>query len=52
MNDQTLTKAKSPAFWVPTLYIAEGLPFVATMTVSTLMYKSLGLSDTKIAAFA
>jgi PAT family beta-lactamase induction signal transducer AmpG len=44
-------KGAHPALWVPTLYTAEGLPFVATMTVSVLMYKSLGLTDTKIAAF-
>ncbi len=40
-----------PVFWVPTLYFSEGLPFVATATVSVLMYKSLGLSDTQIAFF-
>ncbi|MBP1649416.1 MAG: hypothetical protein H6Q30_2861, partial [Bacteroidetes bacterium] len=34
------TKDKRPALWVPTLYFAEGLPFVAIATVSTLMYKS------------
>jgi PAT family beta-lactamase induction signal transducer AmpG len=40
-----------PAFWVPTLYIAEGLPFVVVNVVSVLMYKSLGISDAKIAFF-
>lgn len=38
-----------PARWVPTLYFAEGLPFVAIAMVSTLMYKSLGISDAQIA---
>jgi MFS transporter, PAT family, beta-lactamase induction signal transducer AmpG len=38
-----------PARWVPTLYFAEGLPFVAIAMVSTLMYKSMGISDTLIA---
>jgi PAT family beta-lactamase induction signal transducer AmpG len=42
---------KHPALWVPTLYFSEGLPFVATATVSVLMYKSLGLSDAQIAFF-
>lgn len=41
----------SPAFWVPTLYFAEGLPFVLIATVSTLMYKSMGISDAQIAFF-
>jgi PAT family beta-lactamase induction signal transducer AmpG len=45
------TKGFHPALWVPTLYIAEGLPFVATSIVAALMYKSLGLPDSKIAAF-
>lgn len=38
-----------PARWVPTVYFAEGLPFVAVATVSTLMYKSMGISDAQIA---
>ncbi len=42
---------KHPASWVPSLYFAEGLPFVATSVVSVLMYKSLGLSDSEIAFF-
>lgn len=44
-------KKRSPAFWVPTLYTAEGLPFVIVNVVSVLMYKSLGISDAKIAFF-
>lgn len=44
-------KKGHPAFWVPTLYFSEGLPFVATSVVSVLMYKSLGLSDSEIAFF-
>jgi PAT family beta-lactamase induction signal transducer AmpG len=48
---QKVLKQKHPATWVPTLYFSEGLPFVATATVSVLMYKSLGLTDTQIAFF-
>ena len=40
-----------PASWVPTLYTAEGLPFVMVNVVSVFMYKSLGLPDSKIAFF-
>lgn len=40
-----------PATWVPTLYTAEGLPFVVVNVVSVLMYRSLGLSDAQIAFF-
>jgi PAT family beta-lactamase induction signal transducer AmpG len=45
------SSATHPALWVPTLYFAEGLPFVMIATVSVLMYKSLGISDAKIAFF-
>jgi MFS transporter, PAT family, beta-lactamase induction signal transducer AmpG len=44
-------KGAHPAAWVPTLYLAEGLPFITTLTVSVLMYKSLGLTDTQIAFY-
>lgn len=45
------TTSSHPALWVPTLYFAEGLPFVMIATVSVLMYKSLGISDAQIAFF-
>jgi PAT family beta-lactamase induction signal transducer AmpG len=48
---QDHVRQKHPATWVPTLYFSEGLPFVATATVSVLMYKNLGLADAQIAFF-
>lgn len=45
------SKPRHPALWVPTLYTAEGLPFVVVNVVSVLMYKSLGLADSQIAFF-
>ena len=41
----------SPWGWVPTLYFAEGLPYVAVMTLSVILYKRLGLSNTEIALY-
>lgn len=41
-------KPKNPWAWVPSLYFAEGLPYVAVMTISILVYKQLGLSNTEI----
>ncbi len=41
--DNNVEKKRSPAFWVPTLYTAEGLPFVIVNVVSVLMYKSFSL---------
>ncbi len=40
---------RTPAYWVPTLYFAEGLPFVAIAAASSLMYKNMGVSDAQIA---
>src|SRR5438477_2508430 len=37
--------------WIPTLYLAEGLPYVVVMTVSVIMYKSFGLSNTDVALY-
>ncbi len=37
--------------WLPSLYFAEGLPFVAVMTVSVIMYKRLDISNTEIAFY-
>ena len=30
-------KQRNPWFWIPTLYIAEGLPNVVVMTVAVVM---------------
>ncbi|MDD6210163.1 MAG: MFS transporter [Bacteroidales bacterium] len=35
--------------WISTLYFAEGLPYVIIMTLSVVMYKRLGISNTDIA---
>lgn len=43
--------ARSPWAWIPTLYFAQGLPYVAVMTISVIMYKRLGLSNTDIALY-
>ncbi len=44
-------KKTSPWAWIPTLYFAEGLPYVAVMTISVIMYKKLGISNTDIALY-
>ncbi len=41
----------SPWLWVPSLYLAEGFPYVMVMTVSVIMYKRLGISNTDIAFY-
>lgn len=41
----------SPWAWIPSLYFAEALPYVAVMSISVAMYKRLGLSNTDIALY-
>jgi PAT family beta-lactamase induction signal transducer AmpG len=42
---------RNPWAWVPSLYFAEGIPYVIVMTVSVIMYKKLGISNTDIALY-
>lgn len=44
-------KHTSPWAWIPTLYFAQGLPYVAVMTISVIMYKRLGISNTELAFY-
>lgn len=46
-----MKKITSPWAWVPSLYFAEGLPYVAVMTISLIMYKRLGLSNAEITLY-
>ena len=51
-NNKSITaRSRSPWAWIPTLYFAQGLPYVAVMTISVIMYKRLGLSNTDIALY-
>lgn len=38
--------------WVPTLYLAEGLPYGIVMTVAGIMYKRMGLDNADVAFYA
>lgn len=37
--------------WIPSLYFAQGIPYVAVNTMSVVMYKRLGVSNTEIALY-
>ena len=45
------SKSRNAWFWVPSLYFAQGIPYVIVMTMSVVMYKRLGLSNTDIALY-
>ncbi len=46
-----LANVKHPLLWVPSLYLAMGLPNVAVSQVSKYMYKNLGISNTDIVLY-
>ncbi len=50
MENKQLKKS-NPWAWIPTLYFAQGIPYVVAMTVSVIMYKRLGISNTDIALY-
>ncbi len=37
--------------WLPSLYYTEGIPYIIVMTLSVIMYKRLGISNTDIALY-
>lgn len=49
MSEQKTTR--NPWAWIPTLYFTQGIPYVMVMSVSVMMYKNLGVSNTNIAFF-
>lgn len=44
-------KKRNTLTWVPTLYFAEGLPYVIVTVISVIMYKRLGLDNEAIAFY-
>jgi PAT family beta-lactamase induction signal transducer AmpG len=45
------TSSRGPWLWIPTLYVAEGLPYALAMSVSVVLYKNLGVSNAAIAFY-
>ena len=48
---ESIVAQRSPWFWVPSLYFSQGIPYVIVMTMSVVMYKRLGISNTDIALY-
>jgi MFS transporter, PAT family, beta-lactamase induction signal transducer AmpG len=48
-NIQPVTR--NPWSWIPTVYFAEGMPYIVVMTVSVIMYKRLNISNAEIAFY-
>lgn len=47
---QQLTR-RNPWTWVPSLYFAEGMPYIIIITLSVVMYKQLGLGNAEVAYY-
>lgn len=41
----------NPWYWVPPLYMTEGLPYVIIIVVSVIMYKNLGIDNSDIGLY-
>ncbi len=50
-NLSPLPPQRSPWAWIPTLYFAQGVPYVVVMTLSVVLYKNLGVSNTDTALY-
>ena len=46
-----MAKVRNSWAWVPTLYFAEGLPYVLVVTVSAIMFKQMGISNSDVALY-
>ena len=44
-------KSRNPWAWIPSLYLAEGLPYALALSLSFVLYKNLGVSNTEITFF-
>ena len=47
----TAVRSRSLWWWIPSLYFGQGIPYVVVMTLSVIMYKKLGISNTDIALY-
>ncbi len=51
MQETKQSEKISPWAWVPSLYFAEGIPYVLVMTLSVIFYKRMGISNSDIALY-
>jgi len=51
MTPSSKIQVRNPWLWVPSLYLAEGIPYAVVMTVSVIMYKRLGIPNDELAFY-
>ena len=49
--DTPKTTTRNPWSWIPSLYLAEGLPNALVASASVVLYKNLGVSNADIAFY-
>lgn len=45
MNSSKLSASRSPWFWIPTLYFAEGIPYFIVNNISVIMFSKMGVPN-------
>src|SRR3954447_1246965 len=50
-SDAAGQSERRPWWWVPSLYFAQGIPYVVVMSVAVIAFKRLGVSNSKIALY-
>jgi MFS transporter, PAT family, beta-lactamase induction signal transducer AmpG len=50
-NELIEPPSRGPWWWVPSLYFAQGVPYVVVMTVAVIMFKRLGVGNAQIALY-
>lgn len=51
MKEIQATKQKSPWWWVPTLYFAEGVPYFVVNNISVMMFTKMGVANGDMSFF-
>ncbi len=51
VSSHNMTKLGTPWLWVPTLYLAEGIPYFLVTTVSITLFTQLGMPNAQMALF-
>lgn len=47
----TEVRERNVWWWIPTLYFGQGIPYAVAITLSVILYKNLGISNTDIALY-
>lgn len=42
---------QTPWLWIPTLYFAEGIPYIVVNTISVILFKKMGLGNADVALY-